>query len=171
MASTTITVAQALAAYGVTPSENYTGVEMTDDFILAIKLGEAASESEWTVCQDHITSHSASLNPSTEDKTYIRTGVSTTKTQTQRSFSIAGDRNPGDAFQDYALGHAVMFGTGQDCIVEYIWFSIRTGKGEKGQASIVVNEDAAGDAGTNATFGIDLRAVRTPDAYTYSAGA
>ena len=34
----------------------------------------------------------AQLNPVTQDKQYIRAGQSTTKTGTQRSFTVSGDR-------------------------------------------------------------------------------
>ena len=51
-------------------------------------------------------------------------------------------------------------------------FSILTGKGEKGQVSIIVNSDGGGNAGENSAISIDLRSVGTkPTEYTYTAGA
>ena len=52
----------------------------------------------------------------------------------------------------------------------YVYFSILTGKGEKGTVSIIVNSDGGGNAGENSSISIDLRSVGTaPTEYTYSA--
>lgn len=99
-----------------------------------------------------------------------RTGLSTSKTGTQRTFAITGDRYIGDAFQDYCFGINIAHGVGQKVVVPYIYFSILTGKGEKGTISIIVNSDGGGNAGENSSISIDLRSVGTaPTEYTYSA--
>ena len=106
-----------------------------------------------------------------QDKQYIRTGLSTSKTGTQRTFSITGDRYIGDAFQDYCFGLDIAHGVGQAVVVPYVYFSVLTGKGEKGQVSIIVNSDGGGNAGENSAISIDLRSVGTkPTAYSYSVG-
>lgn len=54
----------------------------------------------------------------------------------------------------------------------YVYFSVLTGKGEKGTASIIVNSDGGGNAGENSAISIDLRSVGVkPTEYTYAAGA
>ena len=53
----------------------------------------------------------------------------------------------GDEFQDFALSHAIMYGTGQTVIRAYVYFCLLNGKGEKGAASIIVNSDGSGSAG------------------------
>lgn len=165
-----MTVTEAIAASGITPSADFTGEVINDDFILAIKTDDSQSNvSGWIVCADHITSHAASLNPKTSDNTFIRTGTATSKTGNQRKFSITGNRVVGDAFQDFCLSHKILYGTGQDVVVEYAYFSIRTGKGEKGTAAIIVNNDADGNAGDPAGVKIDLNASGTPAEYTYAA--
>ena len=56
-------------------------------------------------------------------------------------------------------------------VVPYVYFSVLTGKGEKGQVSIIVNSDGGGNAGENSAISIDLRSVGTkPTAYSYSVG-
>ena len=131
-----MTVKEALTAAGITPDEEYTGVETTDNFILGIQTEATGQETPdlYTVVQEHITEHSAAINNSSTDTAYIRTGTVTTKTGAQRQFTINGERFAGDPFQDFALSNKMLFATGQDAVVKYVWFSLRTGKGEQGQA-------------------------------------
>lgn len=167
-----MTVSETITKTGITPSAGYTGEEDNDDYILAIQTNEEQTDvGSWTVCADHIKGYAAALNPSTSDNTYVRTGIQTSKTGNQRSFTIEGNRVIGDAFQDYCLSHGVKYGRGSDIIVAYVYFSIRTGKGEKGMAAIIVNNDADGNAGEPAGVKIDLKAVAVPDEYTYSTTA
>lgn len=166
-----MTVSEAIAACGITPSADYAGVEMADDFVLAIQTDKTkqSAEKDWIVCADHVKGHPAALNPDTKDNTYVRTGKATYKASQQRTFSVEGDRCVGDAFQDYCLSHKIKYGTGETVVVPYVWFSLRTGKGEKGTASILVNDDASGNAGENAAFKLELKAMATPAEYAYSA--
>lgn len=127
-----------------------------------------AKESQWIVCADHVKEHSGSLNATTEDAQYIRTGNVTEKTGTQRTLTVNGDRCVGDAFQDFVLSHKIVYGTGSDIIVPYIYFSLRTGKGEKGRAAIIVTSDVGGAAGSKATFACDVKAIGTPDEFDYN---
>lgn len=164
------TVAQAVAASGKTPNPDYSGPEMTDDFILGIRTSsEQESPEDYTVCQNRISEHSAALNTSTSTDTYIRTGPSTSKTAATRSFAINGHRCPGNPFQDFALSHKMIYALGADAEVDYVYFSLRTGKGETGRAALIVTADGSGAAGNKAGFAITLEAVETPKAYTYNA--
>lgn len=165
-----MTVSETIKAAGITPSADYTGVEMADDFLLAIQTEPTQTDvKSWVVCADHVKSHAAALNASTADEAYIRTGTASIKTNTQRTFTIEGDRQPGDPFQAFALSHRIVYGTGQEVVVPYVYFSLRTGKGEKGTASLIVNADADGAAGEKAAFKIDMKATARPDEYTYTA--
>lgn len=159
----------------VTPKPDFTGFVTNDDWVLAVDCG-ATPATDWTkvsgfaVVQLGVSGLDSNLNPVTQDKTYIRAGQSTTKTGNQRSFAITGDRYVGDEFQDFALGHAVKYGTGQSVIRKYVYFNILTGKGEQGECSIIVNSDGSGEAGNNAEIDIELRkAGAQPTEYTYSA--
>lgn len=156
---------------GITPKPDYEGFATNDDFVLAVKIGEATEEADYTVVQTGITSHEAALNPQTTDSQYIRTGLVTTKTGTQRSFAVSGERYEGDAFQGFCMSHAIKFGRGNEVVVPYVYFSMLTGKGEKGAVAIIVNDDQTGEAGANAGFSADLKSTSTPTEYTYSAGA
>ena len=140
---------------GYTPDEEYAGITNTDDFVLAIDIADT---------------------PSTKKGEYIvvETGVtaveSTNKTATQRTFNVTGDRFEGDEFQDYACSHAIKFGKGQKIVKPYVYFSLLTGKGESGQAAIIVNSDGSGDAGAAAEVDIDIMCNNSaPVEYTYAA--
>ena len=155
---------------GVTPSNAFTGVATNDDFVLAIDIsdGARAEDGAYVVVQSGISAVDAQLAPETDEKTYIRAGKVTTKTATQRTFNLGGDRMHGDAFQDFVLGHAIKFGVGQKVIRPYIYFSMLTGKGEKGTASIIVNSDGSGEAGASAEIDIDIMATAAPVEYTWN---
>lgn len=156
---------------GKEPSAAYNGVVTNDANVLAIDISETPTGKigDYVVAQICISGVDAQLNPETEDKTYIRAGKATAKTATQRTFNVTGDKYDGDAFQDFISSHKIKFGTGQDVIVPYVYFSVLTGKGEKGKAAIIVNSDGSGEAGASAEIDVDVMAVETPKEYTYSA--
>lgn len=155
---------------GVTPDPEYAGIATNDDFILAIQTEESqTTEKDYIVVQGGVTSHEATLNAESSESQYIRTGKVTTKTTTQRQFAVSGDRMEGDPFQKFALSNKIKYGHGQTVVVNYVYFCMLTGIGEKGQVSIVVNEDQTGEAGENASFSADLMGIGTPEDYTYTA--
>ena len=166
-------VSQLMAGY--TPSDAFEGFATNDDWVLAVGInltGENPSVGDFTVVQMGIAGLDPQMNPVTQDKQYIRTGMSTTKTGTQRTFAITGDRYIGDPFQDYCFKIGIAHGVGQAVIVPYVYFSVLTGKGERGTASIIVNSDGGGNAGENSAISIDLRSVGVkPTEYTYAAAA
>lgn len=154
---------------GHTPEPDFEGWITNDDFVLAVGIGEPASEADYEVAQLGVAGLDAQLNPVTADKQYIRAGQSSTKTGTQRTFKVTGDRFVGDVFQDYCFSNAVKYGTGQAVVVPYVYFCILNGKGEKGEASIIVNSDGSGNSGENAGIDIDLKkSGAMPAEYTYS---
>lgn len=166
----TSTLTAVKTTYGIEPSASYTGVETADDFLFAIQTEESQTKvGAWIVCADHVKEHSGALNANATDDTFIRTGPCTTKGSTQRTLSVNGNRCVGDEFQDFVLSHKVKFGSGKDVIVPYVYFSLRTGKGEKGTCALIVTSDAGGAAGNAATFACDVKGIGTPEEYTYSA--
>ena len=160
---------------GRTPDDAFEGYVTNDDFVLAVDCsaaGNAADPNEYAVVQLGVAGLDSQMNPVTQDKQYIRAGQSTTKTGTQRSFAVSGDRYVGDDFQDFALSHKVKYGTGNTVIRGYVYFCVLNGKGEQGKASIIVNSDGAGDAGENAEIDIEIKkAGAQPTEYTYAAPA
>ena len=160
---------------GKTPDTAFEGFVTNDDFVLAVDCsadGSAANPNEYEVVEMGVTGLDAQMNPVTQDKQYIRAGQSTTKTGTQRSFAVSGDRYVGDGFQDFALSHAVKYGTGSAVIRGYVYFCVLNGKGEQGKASIIVNSDGAGNAGESAEIDIEIRkAGEQPSEYTYAVPA
>lgn len=136
-------------------------------FAIQTESANQTKESAWIVCADHVKEHSGALNTSTNSDTFIRTGSVDTKSAVQRTLSVNGNRCVGDAFQDFLLSRKIVFGTGSDVIVPYIYFSLRTGKGEKGSCTLVVTSDVGGSANAPATFAVDVKAVGTPKAFDY----
>ena len=155
---------------GVTPDPQFTGFVTNDDYVLAINTGEATAEKDYEVVEMGVAGLDSQMNPITQDKTYIRAGQSTQKTGTQRAFKITGDRYMGDAAQDFMLAHSMKYGKGNAVVVDYVYFCMLTGKGEKGKASIIVNSDGSGNAGESSSIDIDLKkSGALPTEYTYSA--
>ena len=155
----------------ITPDPSVTGEVLNDNNVLAVNIGLPGAEvGTYAVVQVGVEGVDAQLNPVTQDKQYIRQGLSTTKTGTQRTFSVSGDRHNGDEFQDFALDHKIMYGTGAAVITDYVFFSLLSGKGEKGRVSIIVNSDGSGNAGEAASIDIELRkAGALPEPYEYTA--
>ena len=162
---------------GVTPDASYEGWVTNDDMVFAIDLtpGEtpATLETAYAVVQMGIEGLDAQLNPVTQDKQYIRAGQSTMKTGTQRTFKVTGDKYIGDEAQDFMLSHAVKYGTGNGVVTNYVYFNILTGKGEKGQVSIIVNSDEwanlrpeTGDGGDTSEY-IDYSKLNRGKGLTY----
>lgn len=155
---------------GVTPSVDYAGIATNNDFVLAIQTEpDQIQEEDYTVVQGGVISYEASMNVETSENQYIRTGKVTTKTGTQRLFTVSGNRMEGDPFQMFVLSNKIKFGYGQAVIVPYVYFSMLTGIGEKGMLSIVVNSDQTGEAGENASFEIEMTSTGVPQDYTYTA--
>lgn len=161
---------------GFKPSEDYVGWVTNDDFVFAINLNPGAATptevEEYGVVQMGIEGLDAQLNPITVDKTYIRAGQSTQRTGTQRSFKVSGDRYIGDAVQDFLFSHDIKYGTGNKVITDYVYFNVLNGKGEKGQVSIIINSDGAGNAGESSAIDVEFKKVGSiPTEYTYSEAA
>ena len=112
-----MTVAEAITKSGITPIASYTGIETADDFVFAIQTESAkqTKESAWIVCADHVKEHSGALNASTNSDTFIRTGPTDTKSATQRTLSVNGNRCVGDAFQGFLLSHKIKLRHRQRC--------------------------------------------------------
>lgn len=156
---------------GYTPNPDFAGVATNDDFVLAIDVSEdgLSEDGDYVVAQNGISAVDAQLSPENDEVIYIRQGKVSIKTATQRTFNLSGDRMHGDPLQDFVLSHAIKFGTGQKVIRPYLFFSLLTGKGERGIASIIVNSDGSGDAGASAEIDIDIMATTAPTEYTWPA--
>lgn len=161
---------------GTQPKADYEGWVTNDDFVFAINLTPGSAEltkpADYAVVQMGIEGLDAQLNPVTQDKQYIRAGQSTLRTGTQRSFAVSGDRYIGDEAQDFIMSHKMKYGTGQSVITDYVYFNILTGKGEKGQVTVVVNSDGSGNAGESAAIDVEFKKVgNTPEEYTHVVSA
>ncbi len=157
---------------GITPNPKFAGFVTADDMVLAIDTTaeQNAEVDEYSVLQSGISGIDPTLNSETKDSQYIRAGKSTIKTGTQRKFRVSGDMYIGDDAQDFLLSHKMKYGTGQTAVVNYVFFNMLTGKGEKGKAAAAINSDGSGNAGENATIDIVLsKSGDAPEEYTYQA--
>lgn len=154
---------------GIAPQAGYSGTERADDFIFAIQTSptDQTTVDKWVVCAERVKEHSGALNATTEDVPYIRAGNVTEKGEVQRTFTLNGNRCVGDEAQDFLLSHKVKFGTGSAVIFPYVYFSVKTGKGEKGTAAFIVTSDASGSAGNAAGFACDVKGIGTPAEFDY----
>lgn len=163
-----MTVATLMADY--TPSANFTGEVMANDWVLALDTSatQDAEVSDYAVVQEHIESAESSINSTTNDKEYIRSGRSSSKASNQRTFNISGDRYIGDAAQDFLMSKK--YATGQDAVCKYAYFNVLNGKGETGTVTISVDTDGGGSAGENSTISVTLsKTGAAPADFTYSA--
>ena len=110
---------------GYNPSPDYEGWVTNDDYVFAIDTAPGADPAtkagDFAVVEMGIAGLDAQLNPVTQDKQYIRAGQSTTKTGTQRTFTVTGDRYASDAAQDYCLSHKMKYGTGNGVVTNYLY--------------------------------------------------
>ena len=162
---------------GVTLNPTFEGFVTNDDYVLAIDCGETpatdwSNDDDFAVVQLGVAGLDSNMNPITQDKVYLRAGQSTTKTGNQRSFAVSGDKYVGDEFQDFALSHEIKYGVGQKVVRKYVYFNIVSGKGEKGEVTIIVNSDGSGEAGNNAEIDIELKkSGAAPTEYAYTTEA
>lgn len=154
---------------------DFAGVTLADDYVLAINLNGHVADSDpgtYTVVEAGLKSTDGQLNPEEKTNSYIRKGKSTTKTGVQRSFSLDMDRYIGDEAQDFFDSYDVKYGTGQKCVVDYVFFNMLTGKGEKGMMSVIVNTDCSGGSEENSGLSVDLKSTGVkPAKYTWAAAS
>lgn len=153
-----------------TPSVDYAGYTIADDYILAIDISGNPDTlpNDYAVVRTAFSTLESSLNSITVDKQYFGEGQSTTKTGTQRTFAMGGDRKIGDGAQDFILSHKIKYGTGNTVVVPYVYFNMLTGIGEKGLLSIIVNNDGSGSAGESAAIDVQFSKIgEMPEEYTY----
>ena len=153
---------------GKTPSAAFEGFATADDMVLAVDCSaeQNADVGDYAVVQVGAKSVTASLNPETTTSAYIRAGKSDTKTGNQRTISFELDKYHGDEFQDFL--ESKKYATGQAAIVNYVYISSLTGKGEKGKATLVLDTDGSGNAEENLAISGSLnKSGAAPEAFTW----
>lgn len=167
MANIKETVGEAMAS--ITPNPNFVGPVTTDDFFLAIHNDPDAPVDDYWVAWGSVSGVDSQMNSETQDSNYIHEGKSTVKTSTQPTYNVTGDVHPGYKFQDFILSHKMKYAKGADAVVHYVYFCALTGKGEKGQATVVVNSPGGGAAGENAAYDVDfLKYGPEPEEFIYT---
>ena len=141
---------------GYSPSATFKGEVMANDWVLAVDISasQSAAIGDYYVVQEHIESAESSINSTTNDKEYIRSGKSSSKASNQRTFSVSGDRYIGDEAQDFFMSKK--YAVGQAAVCKYVYFNLLDGKGETGTVTISVDSDGGGSAGENSTISISL---------------
>ena len=132
---------------------SFEGIVVTDNMVLLVDCSKEQNVDidDYAVVQAGLKSTSGSLNPEEKTNSYIRQGKSTTKTGTQREIGFELDRYVGDEFQDFALSHDMLYAIGQKAVVNYAYFNMITGVGEKGKGTLSISSDAGGNAEENLT--------------------
>jgi hypothetical protein len=154
---------------GRTPDADYIGKQVADDMVLAVGFGtDNRDPNTFLVAQKQVSEHSGEITSSTQNATYIRNGESTVRTGASRTLTVTGDRYVGDEFQEACLDMGVVYGVGNDVVKPYVYFSLHTGKGERGNVSIDVTADHSGAAGENDGFSATLTGESVPTAYAYA---
>ena len=151
-----------------------TGEYVGRDMVFAMDCSDgeaAASIGDYAVAGPHVEDMGATLNPTSEDKSYIHEGDSTIKTSTKRSFTVTGQRLLGDEFQDFVCSFAIKYGKGSVVQRKYVYFHAGTKQGEQGVVTILVKKDGAGAASATADIEVELQSCAIPTEYTYSASA
>ena len=149
-----------------------TGEYVGRDMVFAMDCsedGKAASIGDYAIAGPHVEDMGATLNPTSEDKSYIAEGDSTIKTSTKRSFTVTGQRLIGDEFQDFLCSFAIKYGKGSVVQRPYVYFHAGTKKGERGVVTILVKKDGAGAASATADIEVELQSCAIPTEYTYAA--
>lgn len=109
-----------------------TGEYVGRDMVFAMDCSEngtATSIGDYAIAGPHVEDMGATLNPTSEDKSYIAEGDSTIKTSTKRSFTVTGQRLIGDTFQDFVCSFAIKYGKGSVVQRPYVYFHAGTKKG------------------------------------------
>lgn len=149
-----------------------TGEYVGRDMVFAMDCSEngtATSIGDYAIAGPHVEDMGATLNPTSEDKSYIAEGDSTIKTSTKRSFTVTGQRLIGDTFQDFVCSFAIKYGKGSVVQRPYVYFHAGTKKGESGVVTILVKKDGAGAASATADIEVELQSCAIPVEYTYTA--
>ncbi|MEG2039441.1 MAG: hypothetical protein RRZ73_06910, partial [Oscillospiraceae bacterium] len=111
---------------GYKPSITFEGFVTNDDWVLAIDIADTPSvkKGDYVVAQMGVAGLDAQMNPVTQDKQYIRAGLSTVKTGMQRTFAVSGERYIGDEFQDFCFSHKIRYGTGNTVVKPFLYFNV-----------------------------------------------
>lgn len=159
---------------GKTPG-SYEGLVSVDDYVVAIDTNPTEGETQdndFCVLQKGITGQPMSFNPEEMTRKFIRGGKQTTVVDKQFTCDISGVRYIGDQAQDYIMSEKMKFAVGQDVVTNFIYFNMKTGKGIKGKCSVILNSEADGSAGDDATFSCSLKSTESkPTEWTYTPGA
>lgn len=155
----------------ITLKPDFKGIILADDYVLAINISGSGTTDpgEYEIVEEGLKTANGQLNPQEKTTAYIRRGQQTTKTGTQRTFSLDMDRYIGDPVQDFFDSFAIKYGTGQECVVDYVNINRINGKGEKGKLSVIVNTDSGGGSQENSVLSVDLKSTGVkPEEYTYT---
>ena len=137
---------------GITPNPDYIGVDIADNTVVAINPSKqgVSTFDEFIVFRQAVTEISPTFESQTTETTYYGTGTNVTKTGTNFSISVTGDRYMGDEAQDLIFDLDNIQAIGADAIYELVCFNINTGKGYAGTFTAAQEQNSGGSAGENA---------------------
>lgn len=154
----------------VTTDSGFNGYVTTDNMVLAIDTSaeQKADVDDYAVAYMGFTNRSSSLNPKEKTSSYYYHGESTVKTGNQRTIDWEAERYVGDDFQDFAVSHEMKYAKGQKSIVNYAYFNMLTGSGEKGKGTLIISNDGSGAPEENLVIGGSIKkSGEEPVQFTY----
>ena len=142
---------------GILINPSWTGIQKNDYMVLAANISGAGTPVEnYAVVQVGIESIEAPLNPTTQERTFMRAGTTSTKNSNKTEYGVTGVRIVGDEWQDYCASIELQYGTGTEIVTDYVYFNMINGVGKKGKASVIVNAVDGGAAGDDSKIDVNV---------------
>ena len=147
----------------ITPKPDYAGIANADDYVLAVDFsGTAENVGAYLVAIDGVTSHAATLEGTTSDKTTCTAAPLPARPPPNGpsrwpGTAFLGDRIPGGAA---CPQHEIRQRRRRGAALRVFLHADR--QGEQGKVTIQVGDDTAGEAGASATFSATLTAFGEP---------
>ncbi len=129
--------------------EKYTSSGSTEcggDMVFAVNTGKGSSVDMYTVMLTDSSDFSAKLVSDIRKKKYAVGGVHHIRKSVSRKFSAVIGRCGGEA-ADFLLKADILAGTGSAVTADYVYFSAKSGRGERGKVTVDVISDLGGGVG------------------------
>lgn len=137
-----------------------------DDNVLELDLDGTGTT--WLTMGEGFTNNTPGLNPETEEYAFFGGGGGKTTLQSsvQRTFNLTGIKAVGDPLQDALFTHAMKYNGGKK--IKYRYYSKTTKKGETGDATVIINSDGDGEAGSRQNVEVTINGSGVPTEYTHT---
>ncbi|MBQ8569049.1 MAG: hypothetical protein IJ446_07525 [Oscillospiraceae bacterium] len=138
------------------------------DMVLAVNVNNLGGYGGYHVIMGGAVEIKCGIVSETAKKKYVLSGHSFLRRGAARRFTVIMDRVIGDPFQEAVLDRSCMLGTGNACIMDYVYFCAADGKGEKGRVTVDVVYDFDGSADMEDIICIELYGYGETEDYSYN---